>query len=126
MIPPRSVRVSELIKRELATILNSPREKPREFFLTLTAVRTSKDIKYADVWVSVMGDSAKRKKAIGWLRGSAGRLRHKLGQNLRIRRVPELRFELDETLDNAERIESILKSEGLSTQREESTPRDDD
>lgn len=126
MRPPRSVRVSELLKRELATILNSPKEKPREFFLTLTAVRTSQDIKYADVWVSVMGNSATRRKAIGWLRGSAGRLRHKLGQNLRIRRVPELRFELDDTLDKAERIESILKSEGLLIEQEESTPKDDD
>ncbi len=126
MKPPRSIRVSELIKRELATILNSPKEKARDFFITLTEVRTSQDIKYADVWVSIMGDSEKRLKAIGWLRNSAGRLRHRLGQNLRIRRVPELRFELDETLDKAERIESILKSEGLLTKSEESTPTDDD
>jgi len=113
MKPNRSVRVSELIKRELATILCSPSERFARYLLTVTSVQTSRDLRYADVWVSVYGDAAQRRIVTKQVQDSAGHLRFQLTQRLKLRRIPELRFNLDETLDKAERIDTILRSEGL-------------
>jgi len=109
MKPDRPRRVGELIKRELALILNLSKQDYPGFFITVTEVRTSPDLRYADAWVSVYGDNKKRLQAIKNLTSDAWRFRQALSKKLHLRRIPELRFKLDETLDKAERIERLLK-----------------
>jgi len=122
----RSVRVNELIKRELATILCSPNERYARHFLTVTSVQTSRDLRYADVWISVYGDVSQKRDVVKQVQDSARHLRFQLTQRLKLRRVPELRFDLDETLDNAERIDTILRNEGLLDEPTPSSKPDDD
>ena len=103
--------MGEQIKRELALILNSSKQGHAGFFITVTEVRTSPDLRYADAWVSVYGDPQKRMQAIKILQADAWKFRQALSKIVQLRRMPELRFKLDETLDNAERIERLLREQ---------------
>lgn len=92
--------LSNLIQREL--------RDPDLGFLTLTAVRLSGDRGVAKVYFTVLGDEeqiAKSRKALG---RAAGFLRTQLAQRLKLRRVPELRFFPDETLEAGNKIEAIF------------------
>ena len=75
---------------------------------SITRVTITDDLSYAKVMVSVMGtDKEKRDSLIG-LKNSAGYIRGVLGKELKIRKIPELNFVLDENLEHAMHIESIL------------------
>ncbi len=120
MKPDRPRRVGELIKRELAQVINLSKQDYPGFFITVTEVRTSPDLRYADAWVSVYGDQEKRSQALKNLKSDAWKFRQTLSKQLHLRRMPELRFKLDETLDNAARIEKLLK-ENLAVDSTENT-----
>lgn len=102
-----------MLRRELAQLLSSPKVKPRSFFLTVTEVKMSPDLKHADVWVSVLGSENSRRNAMSFLEDNSKRLRYMLAGNIHLRHVPELVFNLDETLDHAERIDTLLKKSGI-------------
>lgn len=131
MKPHRQLRVGAQIKRELAQVLRDPQNymsehNAEEFFFTVTEVRLTKDLQYADVWVSVLGFQEHRRKALESLRSAAGRLRYQLSQRLNLRHTPELRFDIDETLDHVERIESILKEEGILNDGQQAEKHDEE
>ena len=107
----RPRQVSELIKRELALILSAATPEFSAYFYTVTEVRLSRDLKHAEVWVSVFGDSEKRQAALGALRANVPEIRRRLAAAVYLRRTPELLFRLDETLDVAAKIDSILTRE---------------
>ena len=80
--------------------------------VTVTDVRVTNDLKYADVFVYVTGDEERRVEALEGLKSAAGFMRSRLGRDLRIRRTPELRFILDRTQDHAARIHQLLSEVG--------------
>jgi len=79
-------------------------------FLTVTEVRVTYDLQFADVWVSVIGEKSRRVKEIRRLSEDAYRIRMALAGRVYLRRLPELRFHLDDTLDQAEKIDNLLKT----------------
>jgi ribosome-binding factor A len=81
---------------------------PRVGFVTLTEVRVSRDLKYARVYVSILGDEERTQESFEALQRAGGFLRSQIGRRIPLRHVPELRFVLDETLDTSERIDSLL------------------
>ena len=92
--------VSTLIQREL--------RDPDLGFLTITAVRLTADRGIAKVYYTVLGDEAQAaltRKALG---RAAGFLRSHLAQRLKMRRVPELRFYPDGTIEEGNRIETLF------------------
>ena len=113
MKPNRALRVGQLLRKELADLFLSPKMDLKRYFLTVTEVRLSRDLKYGDVWVSVYGDTDLRSQAIGLLREESKRIRYLLASAVHLRHIPELRFKLDETLDHAERIDRILEESGI-------------
>lgn len=117
MKPHRPLRVGAVLKREIAVILRNyevpTSEEYEPMFFTVTEVKPSRDLKYAQVWISVMGSSEERQRSMNFLKQNVGKIRYSLAQKVTLKHVPELRFVLDETLDHAEKIDSILKSEGL-------------
>jgi len=117
MKPFRSRRVGELIKRELAQHLNSAAIGDSNSFITVTEVCTSPDMRYADVWVSIYGEKQRRSDALKKLQENAWKLRHEMAKRIYLRRMPELRFRLDETLDRAEKINNILENIELTEER---------
>jgi ribosome-binding factor A len=87
-----------------------PRLKdPRVGFVTVTAVRVTPDLRTARVYYTVLGEEAERKATAAGLRSAAGHLRQVLGNQVRLKFLPDLLFEEDDTEDRAERVEELLR-----------------
>jgi len=108
MASRRIERLNEQLRREITEILHFEVKDPRIGRVTVTGARTSPDLSFARVFVMLPGDPEIQKEALIGLRAASPFVRGELGRRLSIRRVPELRFELDETLENALRIERLL------------------
>ncbi|HOT74773.1 MAG TPA: 30S ribosome-binding factor RbfA [Candidatus Wallbacteria bacterium] len=106
----RVERVSELLIRELSNIIKNEVKDPRiSEFVTITDAKVSKDLQNARIYYSVVGDKKKEETTGKALNDAANFIRVKLKTRLTMRYIPTLKFFLDETFDNAERIYSILK-----------------
>lgn len=105
-------RVDEAVREVLGDVLQRGELKdPRIGFATITGVRTSSDLSHATVLVSVLrigDDSDGPDETIAGLRSSVGFLQRRVGQELGLKHTPVLKFELDETIDRAMRIQEIL------------------
>ena len=113
----RPDRVGEEIRHELATMLSRHVHDPGIGFVTLTRVKVSPDLQQARVFYTMLGDAAKRKDTERALVRATPFLRRQIGAKMRLRRVPEIRFEFDESVENQDRIERILLE--LKSEREE-------
>ncbi len=78
--------------------------------VTVTGVDVTPDLWLARVYVDIMGDAAEQQRSIEGLTRAAPFLRTTLSRELRIRRMPELRFLLDRSLSTGQRIEELLAS----------------
>jgi ribosome-binding factor A len=105
---PRSARVAEEIREELATILAGEADDPRLRAAMISSVEVSSDLRRARVLLATPSPEHQPKEVLRALRKAAGYLRHQLAQILNLRRMPELLFEFDEGARNAERIETLL------------------
>ncbi len=108
----RRARLNEQFKREISEILRTQVHDPRIGAPTVTAVEATPDLWSAKIFVRPGPASEKPdadEQLLVGLRAATPFIRRTLGQILTLRRVPELRFELDETLDRALRIEAILR-----------------
>lgn len=101
-------RVNQLLREELSRLIRRELKDPRVDGVTVTAVETSPDLRHAAVHVRTLRDEPPVEEAVRGLESAEGFLRRKLGQELRIRRVPEFRFEEDRSLERVQRIESLL------------------
>ena len=72
---------------------------PRVGFATITQVETTRDLRHAKVWVSVIGQPAERDATMAALRHAVPFIRHELGRTLRIKRIPDLHLQLDDTAE---------------------------
>ena len=103
-------KVNRLLEKELAEILRQETAKTRGLMVSVSAVRTAPDLSFAKIFVSVFpSDQGKQivenlNKQIGAIRGALG---NKVRYQLRV--IPELRFEIDDSLDYLERIDELLK-----------------
>jgi len=104
----RLARLNEQLKRELAGLIRTDVRDPRVGVVTVTAVETTRDLGVAKVHVRTTGDAADREATLEGLAAAAPFLRTALGKVLSIRRVPEIRFQEDRTLEHAQRIEQVL------------------
>jgi ribosome-binding factor A len=120
----RTDRVSVLIQRELSDIIQRELKDPRVTFCTISQVEVSADLRYADVKVSVIGDKKQKRNSIAGLKNAAGFLRREVVQRIGLRHAPELRFELDDSVDQLMRIDHLLKQ--INTQEKSSSAADDE
>jgi ribosome-binding factor A len=108
----RLLRVNESIKETLSSVITAEGLKdPRVGFVTLTGVETSPDLRYARVYVSVLGGGAERDETMKALERSRGYLQSCLNASLHLKRTPQLEFHYDTTLDTALRIEQVMRRE---------------
>ena len=119
----RTDRVSVLIQRELSDIVQRELKDPRVGFCTISQVEVSADLRYADVKVSVVGDKKQKRNSMMGLKSAAGFLRRQVVQRIGLRHAPELRFELDDSVDQLMRIDYLVKQihteEGISPPSED-------
>ncbi len=116
--PHRAERVSDEIRRRLTEIISRALKDPRVSFLSsITRVQMSPDLRYAKVYVSVMGTADEQRDSISALRHAAGFLRHELGVDLRLRHTPELQFILDASLSEGDRVLQLIREVESEHQR---------
>lgn len=106
----RVSRLNEQLRRELTDIIRNDVRDPRIGMVTVTDVRVTSDLEHARVFVTLLGDAAEQQESLAGLRAAAAFVRGEIGRRLRIRHTPELRFEIDATLEHARRIEALLAS----------------
>jgi ribosome-binding factor A len=109
MAGKRLARLNEQMKREISGILHARVRDPRIGSPRITAVEVTPDLWVAKVFIYSSGDAESRTRTLEGLEAAAPFIRKALGDVLRIRRIPELRFVEDRTLDHAMRIERILQ-----------------
>jgi ribosome-binding factor A len=121
----RTERVDHLLRQEIGALLSKEVADPRIGFATITDVETSPDLRHAKVWVSVIGADADRVETVRALQGSMGFIRHELGRRLRIRRIPELHVQLDDSATRGTRLLHVLQELEAGVDPEAISPLDD-
>jgi ribosome-binding factor A len=106
----RPDRVGEQIREELSELLSRGAvHDPGIGFITLTRVNVSPDLQIARVFYTTLGDPQARKNTAKALQRATPFFRRHIGGAMRLRRVPELEFRFDESIENQDRIERILR-----------------
>lgn len=108
----RQERLAEQIKEEVSMIIAGEVEDPRVADVTVTDARLTPDLRYAKIYVTVLGSDEEIDESLAALKHAAGFIRTQLGAVLRMKRTPELHFVYDNTTETATRIEKILSEEG--------------
>lgn len=108
----------------LGEVIQNEVKDPRVGFVTVTGVTVTPDLSRANVRVSVLGDEQERKETMRALERAKGFLRHRVGDEVTLRTVPELVLHLDTSLDHALRISQILSD--LEVERTENPPHIED
>ena len=104
----RPDRVSEEFREVLAEEI--PRLKdPRVGFVTVTGVRVTPDLRRATVYYTALGDEGQRKATRAGLRSATGHLRRVIGHEVRLKFLPDLEFEEDDTGPRAQRVDELLR-----------------
>ncbi|SDC87647.1 ribosome-binding factor A [Paenibacillus sp. UNCCL117] len=101
-------RVGEQIKKEISQIIQSELKDPRIGFITVTGVDVTNDYSQAKVYLSVLGTDEQREETLKALGRSSGFIRSELGKRIRIRKIPDLQFKFDASIDYGSKIQSIL------------------
>lgn len=104
----RMVQVNRLLQQEIANILLMGLQDERMRNVTVTEVRTTKDLRYATVLITVY-DEKNKEEILEAVNQFSGLIRKLLGSNIKLKRTPELEFRYDDSLDHAVRILSALK-----------------
>ncbi|MCH9698984.1 MAG: 30S ribosome-binding factor RbfA [Gammaproteobacteria bacterium] len=106
----RHERVASLLQRELAALLQNQRDYLQLGIVTVSAVEVTRDMSVATVYITVLGVKGDDlTEELVQLQNAAGFLRKELGQGLRLRVIPELRFKHDDSIDNGMRMDKLLK-----------------
>ncbi len=108
----RLEKINELLQQEISDLLLKHVKDPRlEAFITVTEVKTSSDLKNAQVYVSILEDDRARKEALRGLESAKGYIRRELATRLTLRYVPHLTFHLDVSMERAARLIDIMNKE---------------
>jgi phosphoesterase RecJ-like protein len=109
MDPYKTNRLNAALQRSLSDLIATQVKDPRVGMVSISQVELNRDHSVARVFVAVTGDDEERKKSMAGLRKAAGFLQGQVGRGLRLRTVPELRFEYDDSLDRGFGVEEMLR-----------------
>ena len=106
----RAVQVGAQVREEIMQIIRRDLKDPRIGFVSITEVRMSPDLRSARVRVSVLGDEDEARATLAGLRSASGLIRHEIGRRLQnLKFTPDLRFELDPSIEYSVRISKTLR-----------------
>lgn len=104
----RVVRVEQLLKEELSTVLQQELKDPRIGFVTVTRVKVSADLGHAKAFISVMGDAEAKERTMSGVASASGYIQRILGSRIKMRSLPRIEFALDDSVDQGFRIIELL------------------
>ncbi len=105
----RTQQVGEVLREELTDIIRREVKDPRIGFFSLTRVDVAGDLRFARVYVSVLGTDDERTATMAALDSAAGFIRHHLRPRLRMRHIPDLEFRDDRSMEHAAQIGQTLR-----------------
>ncbi|QSP95043.1 30S ribosome-binding factor RbfA [Marinobacter salinisoli] len=129
----RVERIGDQMQRELATLIQREVKDPRVGMVTVNAVKVSRDLGYADVYVSLLSteelaeNSPEVKESLAVLNKAAGFLRGQVGRAMKLRVVPQLRFHFDTLQGYSRRLDSLIRKavgDEPAVKRDDSEPND--
>jgi ribosome-binding factor A len=106
-VTQRTEKVQKLARQVLGELIHDMKD-PRIGFATVTTVRITPDLRHARVWVSVLGSEDEQKATLEGLNHAKAHLRSELGHQMRLKYLPELIFEIDHQVEEANRVEELL------------------
>jgi ribosome-binding factor A len=105
----RMRRVDEAVRAVLSEAITQELKDPRVGFVTVTAVKTSPDLRHARVYVSVLGDEPTQAASLDGLRSAHGFLQRRIAAELRLKHTPALEFDYDDTVERGIRLSAMLE-----------------
>ena len=103
----RMRRVNAAVREVLAEAVGELRD-PRIGFVTVTGVKTSPDLRQAQVFVSVLGSEKKREQTLAGLEAAHGVLQGRIARELRMKRTPQLTFQYDDSVERGVRMSHLI------------------
>lgn len=110
----RQKRVADRLQQEVSQLLQEMKD-PRLDLVTVTQVNIDRELEYANIFVSTVGDEARRKEVLQVLDHAKGFVRREVGKRIQLRRAPELIFHWDPSPEKAEHIAHLLDEIKAST-----------
>lgn len=105
----RTNRINEEFRKELSEVIRNMKDPRIPLMTSVVTVNVTPDLRYAKIYISVLGSETEQKNAIEALKKSAGYVRRELGHRLNLRYTPEPVFELDHSIEHGARINALLK-----------------
>jgi ribosome-binding factor A len=124
MAQNRPGRIGEELRQQLSELIVREVADPGIGLMTITHVKVTPDLQIARVYYTLMGDEKARRETQKALQRATPFLRRHIGRTLRLKRVPELEFFFDESVQRGDRIEQILQQ--LNAERDARTDDDHD
>ncbi len=105
----RKEKLQQEIKKVISDILQKEVKDPSVGFVTVTSVDLSGDLRHAKVFVSILGEKSNQADTLKGLEKATGFVRTELGKRLRLRHVPEIVFQFDDSIEHGDHINKLLK-----------------
>ena len=103
-------KINGEVMRETANVIRNLKDSRIPLMTSVVKVSVTNDLRYAKVYISVMGDDETKKKAMEGLKSAAGYIRREIGKRIDLRYTPEFIFELDSSIEHGARIEQLLNN----------------
>ncbi len=117
----RTERLNHLIRHEITDLLQREAKDPRlAVLVTVTRVSVSSDLRYARIFISVMGTEEEKSAAMAALQAGTGFLRRELSHRLSLRHSPELSFWYDDTMEKAGHVLQLIHEVSRESSGQES------
>lgn len=102
-------RISEEMKKEVSAIIQNDLKDPRlPKIVSVTSAEVTKDLRYAKIYVSVLGSQEDKENALKGLKSAAGFIRREAGHRMQLRYAPELIFNLDDSIERGIYISMLI------------------
>ncbi|MCM8778562.1 MAG: 30S ribosome-binding factor RbfA [Candidatus Omnitrophica bacterium] len=108
----RAQKVAQVFKKEVSQIIHHELHDPGIGFITITGVEITDDLRFAKIYYSILGSEKEKEETAKALKRSEGFIRKLLGQRVRLRFVPEIRFVSDSSGEYSIHIQEILNKIG--------------
>jgi ribosome-binding factor A len=108
-VTSRLDKVADLIAENISEIIEHQLNDPRKGLITVTGARVSGDLRHAQVFVTTLGDEAAKREMVRILEHASGFIRAELGRRIRLKFVPELAWRIDNTVEDAQKIDDVLR-----------------
>jgi ribosome-binding factor A len=108
MSSQRPERVQEALRQEVSRIIQHEMKDPRLGFITITKVELTKDLRFARIYFSVLGEPTQKRLALKALNSAKGYIKGLIADRIKLRFVPDIAFRIDDSIEHTKKIYDIL------------------